>query len=382
MSMENPESTTSNSETKFKPKQIFTKAADRWLAKNRSLVLRQTPIWAQSLVGIGVSLGGIVILGASLFRIDEVVTVYGQLESLIGLTEVKTPSGGKVSEVFFRDGQLVKKGQLLLRFDTRQASYDKETMTRLIELEKKDLTGRLDILRSREDVLEQKLKTNKQITSSLKELVEKGAYQRVQYLQQLDTLYEIKSQLSNVQLDMKRTRLESEKALGQYKNRLNNADIQLQYQTVLAPVNGVVFDPKVGVAGVIQSGQTILKLVPQEGLKAKVVVANKDIGFVKTGMEAKVRVDAFPFTRYGELVGKVTSIGADALPPDEKMSFYRFPVQLSLNKSYLEAEGVKIPLRSGMAVTANLKLRDKRVISLISDILVDQTETVKSIRQQ
>ena len=48
----------------------------------------------------------------------------------------------------------------------------------------------------------------------------------------------------------------------------------------------------------------------------------------------------------------------------------------------LVSDGVNIPLRSGMSITANLKLREKRVISLLSDLLVDQTESVKSIRQQ
>ena len=57
-------------------------------------------------------------------------------------------------------------------------------------------------------------------------------------------------------------------------------------------------------------------------------------------------------------------------------------MKLELDRSYLESQGVRIPLRSGMAITTNLKLREKRVISLISDLLVDQTDSVKSIRQQ
>lgn len=166
------------------------------------------------------------------------------------------------------------------------------------------------------------------------------------------------------------------------RNRLRQAELQLQYQTVAAPVEGVVFEPKASPDGVLDPGETILTLVPQQGLKAQVFVPNKDIGFVKTGQNAKVRVDAFPFTRYGELVGSVSQIGADALPPNESANYYRFPVKLTLNRSYLQSEGVKIPLRSGMAVTANIKLREKRVISLISDLLVDQTESIKSIRQQ
>lgn len=204
----------------------------------------------------------------------------------------------------------------------------------------------------------------------------------MQYLQQLDAQYELQSQLASVQLEMRRTSLESQKSIGQMRNRLRQAELQLQYQTVVAPVAGLVFEPKARVDGVLQAGETILTLVPQQGLKAQVFVPNKDIGFVKTGQIAKVRVDAFPFTRYGELQGIVSQIGADALPPDPSYNFYRFPVKLTLNRSYLQSADIKIPLRSGMAVTANLKLREKRVISLISDLLVDQTESIKSIRQQ
>ena len=130
------------------------------------------------------------------------------------------------------------------------------------------------------------------------------------------------------------------------------------------------------------AGERILSIVPQSGLFAEVFVPNKDIGFVKIGQKAKVRVDAFPFTRYGELNGTVTSVAADALSPDETSNIYRFPIKLGLEKSYLLSDNIMIPLKPGMSITTNLKLRDKRVISLISDLLVDQTDSVKSIRQQ
>ena len=64
------------------------------------------------------------------------------------------------------------------------------------------------------------------------------------------------------------------------------------------------------------------------------------------------------------------------------MNFYRFPVKLTLEHFFLESKGVQIPLKPGMSITTNLKLRDKRVISLVSDLLVDQTDSVRSIRQQ
>ena len=166
------------------------------------------------------------------------------------------------------------------------------------------------------------------------------------------------------------------------ENRLKQVQVQLQYQTVVAPIDGVIFDPKARVQGVISAGERILSIVPQNGLYAEVFVPNKDIGFIKTGQISKIRVDAFPFTRYGELSGKVSQIAADALPPNEDMKFYRFPIKLKLEKSYLDTDNVRIPLQAGMSVTSNLKLREKPVISLISDLLVDQTDSIRSIRQQ
>ena len=76
-------------------------AANRWMAKNRSLVLRQTPVWAQSLAAILIGLSTTAVIGGVLFRIDEVVTVQGQLKSLGGTVEVKTPAGGRIAEVLF-----------------------------------------------------------------------------------------------------------------------------------------------------------------------------------------------------------------------------------------------------------------------------------------
>ena len=366
----------------LKPREVISQSAERWLARNRSLVLRQTPVWAQSLMAIVISLGVSAITAGLLFRIDEVVTVTGQLASLGGSVDVKTPAGGKVSEVFFQDGSLVDKGQLLVRFDTREASARQALSKKLIELERSELEDKLNILESRKMVIEKKINTSLQITAELGELVEEGGFQKVQYLRQLDSLYELQTELSNVQLDMNRTKLSAEKAIEQHLNRLKNAELQLQYQNVLAPVSGIIFDPKVRNSGVIGAGDTILTIIPQEGLKGNVFVQNKDIGFVKSGQKAQVRVDAFPFTQYGELKGTVDQIGADALPPDQKANFYRYPVKLELDRPYLERKGVKIPLRSGMAITANIKLRDKRLISLVSDMFVDQTDSIRSIRQQ
>ena len=98
--------------------------------------------------------------------------------------------------------------------------------------------------------------------------------------------------LENLNLERGRTVLSAERSLGQMNKELKDAELLLQYQNVVAPVSGVIFDPQVSQDGVIQAGETILSIVPQDALKALVFVPNKDIGFVKGGQKAKVRVDA------------------------------------------------------------------------------------------
>ena len=353
-----------------------------WYSRNRSLVLRQTPVWAQSLAGILISAGSLALIAASVFRIDEVITVTGQLESIQGNQMLRSPVGGKVAEVLFTDGQPVKKGQVLVIFDTRQAFSQKQTLVKLIDIEEKELNSRMRIYEQRYTVLEKKLNTTKKIVAELSRLVDSGGFQRVQYLQQLDSLFELESNLSNLELEKRLSFLDSEKSIRNMKNQLKQAEVQLQYQRIESPASGIVFDPKVSPGSVVGQGETLLQIVPQRGLKARVLVPNKDIGFVKEGLDAQVRIDAFPFTRYGEIDSKVVQIGATALEPDPNAQFYRFPVILKLQDDYLVNDGTKIPLRSGMSVTANLKLRDKRVISILSDLLVDQADSVRSIRQQ
>ena len=377
-------------------KQRAGDAANRWMARNRSLVLRQTPVWAQSLTMLMVGLGSISVLVGIFVRIDEVVSVKGQLKSIGGTVEVETPAGGQIAGVFFKDGQSVSKGQLLVRFDTREAEERKQTLSLMLEIEAKQLENQIKNINSqqismknREEVLRQRLSTKETITQEMNTLVEQGGFQRIQYLEQLDQVFEMKRQISELseqqsRLDLQsnQIKLDSIKSIDQIKASLKQTELQLQYRTVKAPVSGIIFDPAVRLEGVLQPGERILSIVPQKGLYAEIYVPNQDIGFVKTGQESKVRVDAFPFSRYGEVSAVVNQISADALPPDANIPFFRFPVKLKMNKSYLESRGAKIQLMPGMSVTTNLKLREKRIISLLSDLLVDQTDSIRSIRQQ
>ena len=167
--------------------------------------------------------------------------------------------------------------------------------------------------------------------AQMQSLVEQGGFQKLQFLEQQDQAFELEKQitdldeqLNRILLETERLNLESKKSVDRMRGEIKKAELQLQYQNVLSPITGIVFDPKANVEGVIASGQPILSIVPQKGLYAEVFVPNKDIGYIKLNQEAKVRVDAFPFSRYGDIRGKVAQISADALPPNQNQPFTAF----------------------------------------------------------
>ena len=122
--------------------------------------------------------------------------------------------------------------------------------------------------------------------------------------------------------------------------------------------------------------------MPNDTLVARVFITNKDIGFVTQQFYNKdepltvdVRIDSFPFSEFGDVEGVVTHIGSDALPPDEVNPYYRFPAEIEMES---QALGEALPLQSGMSVTANIKLRKRRVIAILSDLFVRKIDSLRS----
>jgi len=189
-------------------------------------------------------------------------------------------------------------------------------------------------------------------------------------------LIQLQTQREELQNDSRTRSEQLQGDLNQVRNRLRN-------EVVKAPISGTVFDlvPD-NDRYVTTTAEPLLKIVPSGQLGGEVNVGNQDIGFIRPGQKVKVRIDSFPYTEYGEIDGTVKRIGADAMPPDELIRSYHFPVDLTLERSSLKTkEGVAIPLQSGMTITTNLKLRDRRLIELLSDLFTNRGESLKRLRQ-
>lgn len=147
-----------------------------------------------------------------------------------------------------------------------------------------------------------------------------------------------------------------------------------------APVAGTVQQLAVHtVGGVVTPAQPLLAVVPaEEALEVEATVLNKDIGFVRAGQPVTVKVESFPYTRYGYLTGTVESVSHDAAQ-DEKLGLV-FPARVRLAQTALDIDGVQVRLTPGMALSVEISTGKRRVIDYLLSPL--QQHTSEALRER
>lgn len=160
----------------------------------------------------------------------------------------------------------------------------------------------------------------------------------------------------NAQASTKRQQLQADHSKASQRERLTQ---------LTAPVAGVVQQLAIHTAGgVVTSAQPLMIVVPDSALvTAEVTVANQDIGFVNAGQTAEVKLETFPYTKYGTVAAKVDVVTADAVTDEKKGSYY--PAILTLNQKSMDIDGKRIALSPGMNITAEIKTGQRRVIEYL-----------------
>lgn len=188
-------------------------------------------------------------------------------------------------------------------------------------------------------------------------------------------------QIAEIDSQINKIIVENEKKIAEIENQLSQTQVNLNYQELTAPVGGTVFELKPSAPGYVTNPtEAVLKIVPDDALVAKVYITNKDIGFVKEKMTVDIRIDSFPFSEYGDVKGELIWIGSDALPPDQIRPFYTFPAKVKLRKQSLAIRGKAVQLQSGMSISANIRVRDRTVMSIFTDLFNSTTDSLKNVR--
>lgn len=165
-----------------------------------------------------------------------------------------------------------------------------------------------------------------------------------------------------------------------YRSQTDKARQRQQLMTLQSPVDGTVQElAAYTLGGVVQAAQKIMVIAPDDmPVEAEVLILNKDIGFVQVGHEAVIKVESFPYTRYGYLTGTVKSIGQDAATHEQLGLVY--PAIISLNQNALSIEGKNVYLTAGMNVGVEIKTGRRRVLEYLLSPL--QTKVDESFKER
>lgn len=196
--------------------------------------------------------------------------------------------------------------------------------------------------------------------------------------------------------------VDAERRIDESAERLVKAKVRQRHMTLRSPVAGIVSALSVTTPGqVITVGEEVMRIVPDGiGLEIEAYLANRDVGFVKLGQKAVIKVESLPFTRYGTIDATLTNIASDAIPQPDAESTEGNPAQATSRQSmfagvqriqnlfypalfepattHMLADGAMIRLSAGMAVTVEIKTGKRRIIEyLFSPLLEVANEAMK-----
>ena len=362
---------------------------------HEEMALQQSRFLARSITWALMGTTAVGLAWLAFAKTDEVVVASGKLQPIGDVKTIQMPVGGVLETMLVKDGQRVTKGQVLLRLDN-EATLDRQGSLRTtitakqaqLRLKEVELARYLNLNDTEQTVTRQNLVLETEILQRLEVLKAVGASAELQYLQQRNKVREVDGEIAKLKVDRLRQTAIIEQALEQVKgeladlgSKLTELQVNIRYQDVRSPVDGVVFDLKpTGPGFVAQGSEPVMKIVPYDALQAKVEIESSDIGFVRVGRPADISIDSFPATDFGVLLGTVKRIGSDALPPDERNQTYRFPATIALDTQQLKLKsGKSLPLHVGMSLTANIKLRKVTYLQLLLGEFKDKTDSLKQI---
>lgn len=247
------------------------------------------------------------------------------------------------------------KNNIEKRFNIKKKLYDKK------------IISTMEFLENKKELLE----INQIIKRKSSELIILSS-QEQQYIKNRDRLEKQK----HLEWHDKFKQHESEVFI--YQQNLFHAQKRQQLKVVRSPVTGTVQQLAVHTLGaVLQPSQAVMVIVPNtQHNVAEVNILNKDIGFIYPGQKAVIKIDAFPYTRYGTIEGTIVNIAKDSIQHEQLGLVY--PVLIELDKQVMGEDEAQYKLATGMSLVADIKIEKRRVIDyLLSPIEVYQHEALR-----
>jgi hemolysin D len=328
------------------------------------------------------------------------------------ITEFQPPEGAPANLVAmqrrFLASQESEFAAKIASLDRQRAQKEAERSTIAATIAKLDamiplVAQRLDM---RKALMEKELGSKVTYLETLQQLVEQRQEREVQqsrYREAEAALATVIETRAQAEAEHSRTLsgdlVEAERKAAGLSEDLVKAERRTKLQVLTAPVDGVVQQVAIHtVGGVVTPAQALLTVVPAESqLEIEAMVSNREIGFVRPGQQAEIKIDTFPFTRYGLLHGTVLSVSQDAIVRDKpqeatankiagaeasssepKGQELVYAARVSLDRTRMQIDDNLVNLSPGMAVTVEIKTGSRAVISyLLSPLMRYKQESLR-----
>jgi len=208
--------------------------------------------------------------------------------------------------------------------------------------------------------------------------------QKIRVRQAESRLKETKNSINSLEKERSTSTLslivEKNRQISELESSLEKIRKGMEFQSLYAPEDGTVQGMASNtIGGVVTPAQPVMSIVPNDTpLIVEASLLNKDVGFVEVGQEASVKIDTFPFQKYGTVKGKIESISPDAFEDEKLGTVYKMKV--SLEKQSMMVNGKNVHIVPGMTVSAEIKTGERRIIEFFLEPIIRYADESLKLR--
>ena len=342
-------------------------------------------------------------------KLEQISRANGQVIAVSKKQAIQSANDGVVKDIYVKEGQLVKKGEVIARLELSEFKADVEAIKANIaateahisrlkaEVFKKDLvftplsleypefvSSQKELFKRKQDALNDEIKV---LQSALKlardelnlnlPLVEKGDIGATELIRLKRQVAELEGEIINKRnkyLQESQSELTKyEQELSTLKQEFTDKSVTLERAEIYAPVDAIVNNILITTKGAkLRAGDTLMELVPIDDLVIEAKLKPSEISFIKIGQKALVKLDAYDFSLYGSFDGEVKHISSDTiLEKTAKGDEYFFRVLVSLNgKEVLSRAGKKVTILPGMGGQIDIITGERTVLSYLAKPII------------
>mgnify|MGYP000131316468 CR=1 FL=1 len=343
-------------------------------------------------------------------NLDQITRAPGSVIASSKTQIIQSQEGGTISDLLVKEGDTVEAEQVLLKFERTRFETNylearakaaglmatvarlqaevlgtplvfppevnpypefKKSQAMLFNKRQSAIKEEISALESMGTLVEQEL-------SMTEPLLKSGDVSRTDILRLQRQWVELKSQVTNKRnkyfQDAQAELNKAQEELAGVQQGLTQRKSQLDLTELRAPVRGVVKNVRITtLGGVIRPGEEVMQIVPlEDDLVIQAKVSSSDIAFLKPGQDVAVKIDAYDYTLYGQLAGKLTYISADTLSEDLKQGeqpYYRAQVR-TLGRQFSGRPQEKLEIQPGMTATIEVKTGQRTVFQYLTKPIV------------